>query len=120
MENTENTAGTVSTSEMKGAFMESLVRNNKQIKQDRAMNIAEDAYIHYKRMIEDIEMDIRKLKRDRDSMLDLSPTTATSLVLASDFKAKEFVEKDLKIGLEIRNLEIQHKILKDRFSFLFE
>lgn len=106
--------------ELKGAFIDSLFRNNKQIREDRALNISEDAEIHYKRMVEDIEMEIRKLRRDRDIMLDLSPTDSTSLVLASDFKAKDFVDKDLKIGIEIRNLEIKLEILKERFIYLFQ
>jgi len=99
--------------------MESLVRNNKQIREDRALTIVEDAEIHYKRMVEDVELKIRKLKRDRESMLDLSPKDATSLILASDFDSSTFVDKDLAIGLEIRNLEIKLEILRERYGHLF-
>lgn len=105
--------------EMKGAFVASLVRNNKKIKEDRAIAIAESAQMLYKRTVEDIELEIKQLKRDRDAMLDMSPTTADSLVMASDFNAKEFVDKDLAMGVKIRNLEIKLDIARDRYNRLF-
>lgn len=49
-----------------GAFMESLKRNNKQIREDRALEIAEDAEMTYKRQIEDMDRSIVKMERDRD------------------------------------------------------
>ena len=102
-----------------GAFIESLKRNNKQIRDDRATSIAEDAQILYKREVEDLELEIKKLRRERENMLDLSPTDAQSLVLASDFKSKEFVAKDIEIGIKIRNLEIKIEIARDRYKHLF-
>lgn len=104
---------------MKGAFVESLIRNNKKIREDRAIAIAEDAQMLYKREIEDTEIKIKQLKRERESMLDLSPTTADSLVLASDFNAKNFVNKDIQLGINIRNLEITLDIAKSRYETLF-
>lgn len=104
---------------LQGAFVDSLKRNNKQIREDRATAIGEDAQIIYKREVEDLEIQIKKVKRDREAMLDLSPTTATSLVLASDFNSKDFVEKDIKLGIEIRNLEIKLEIAKERYKYLF-
>lgn len=108
-----------SLDEKKGTFVESLQRNNKQIRNDRAVAIAEDAEMIYKRTIEDKEIEIKKLSRERESMLDLSPTTADSLVLASDFNSKNFVDKDIEIGVKIRNLEIQLNIAKERYTKLF-
>ena len=102
-----------------GAFVDSLKRNNQQIREDRAIAIAEDAQLIYKREVEDLEIQIKRLKRERDSMLDLSPTTADSLVLATDFNSKQFVEKDIQIGIQIRNLEIKLEIAKERYNYLF-
>lgn len=102
-----------------GAFMTSLIRNNKKIREDRAISIAEDAELIYKRKVEDLETQIKRKKRDRDNMLDLSPTNADSLVLASDFNADTFVKKDLELGIEIRNLEIALDIAKSRYEHLF-
>lgn len=110
----------VTIENMKGAFASSLVRNNKKIRQDRAIAIAEDAQTIYKREVEDLEMKIKKMKRERDNMLDLSPTTTESLVMASDFDAKEFVGKDIDLGVRIRQLEITLEIAKERYTYLFE
>ena len=101
------------------SFMDYLVRNNKQIRSDRAEVIAEDTEIIFKRTIEDIELRIKKLSRERENMLDLSPDHALSLKLAEDFNATDFVNKDLKIGVEIRNEEIRLEIAKKRYNYLF-
>ena len=106
--------------EIKGAFIDSLKRNNKQIREDRAIAIVEDAELLYKRSIEDLETKIKRLIRDRDNMLDLSPTTATSLTLASDFKSEEFIKKDIAIGIELRQLNIELEIAKERYKILFQ
>ncbi len=118
MEDTKSTPESLET--MKGAFVGSLVRNNKKIREDRAIAIAEAAQMLYKREVEDTELKIKQLRREREAMLDLSPTTADSLVLASDFDAKDFVEKDIKLGVTIRNEEIKLEIAKTRYSHLFE
>lgn len=102
-----------------GAFVESLKRNNAKIREDRAISIAEDAQIIYKREVEDLEIQIKRLRRERDSMLDLSPTTADSLVLATDFDSKDFVNRDIQIGVQIRNLEIKLEIARERYNYLF-
>lgn len=103
-----------------GAFLQSLKRNNDRIRADRAQAIAEDAQLLYKREIEDMELQIKRLKRERESLLDLSPTNADSLVLAADFDAKAFVDKDIQLGVQMRNLEIRLDIAKVRYRYLFE
>lgn len=105
--------------QMKGAFVGSLVRNNRKIREDRAVAIAEAASMKYKRQVEDIDLAIKQLNRDRDAMLDLSPTDAQSLVMASDFDADAFVNKDIAIGVSVRNLEIKRDIAKARYELLF-
>lgn len=105
--------------EMKGVFVESLTRNNKKIREDRAIAIAEEAQTQYKRRIEDMAISIKQMKRERDGMLDLSPTDANSLVLASDFNAAAFVTKEIELGVKIRNTEIQLEIAQSRYKLLF-
>lgn len=104
---------------IKGAFIGSLKRNNKQIKDDRAQAIAEDTEIAYKRTVEDLQYQVKRLKRDRNNMMDLSPTNAQSLMMASDFDSKKFVEEEIKFGVEIRNLEIKLEIAASRYYVLF-
>ena len=104
---------------IEGAFLESLKRNNRQIREDRAAAIVEDAHLIYRREIEDLAMQIKRLKREQENMLDLSPTDADSLVLASDFDAKEYVTKDIEISVKIRNLEIKYDLAQKRYQYLF-
>ena len=102
-----------------GAFETSLKRNNKQIRDDRAQSITRSTELAFKRNVEDIEMEIEQLDRDRESMLDLSPTTATSLTLASDFNAHDFLKKDMEMGIKRRELSIKLGIAKERLVYLF-
>lgn len=102
-----------------GAFFSSLKRNNKQIRDDRATAIAEDTQLVYKRRIEDLELSIKKMKREQENMLDLSPTNAQSLILASDFDSSIYSEKDIDLGVKIRNAEITLEIATKRYAYLF-
>ncbi len=114
---TEETKGTEEI--VDGAFFSSLKRNNKQIRDDRATAIAEDTQLLYKRNMEDLELQVKRMRREQDSMLDLSPTNAQSLVLASDFDSSAYVEKDVDLGVRIRNTEIKLEIARNRYEFLF-
>jgi hypothetical protein len=105
--------------EMKGSFVASLRRNNKQIRDDRALAIAEDAELLFKREVEDITTSLKVARRERDSMLDLGGTSTTTIISQSDFDAKAFVAKDLELGLKIRNLEIKLEIAAARYKELF-
>lgn len=102
-----------------GAFNESLRRNNGKIRQDRADAISEDTELVYKRKIEDIELNIKRLKRSQDNMLDLSPTDAQSLTLANDFDSAKFCDTDMKISIDIRNESIKLELARERFAVLF-
>jgi UDP-3-O-acyl-N-acetylglucosamine deacetylase len=102
-----------------GAFKESLYRNNSKIRKDRADSIIEDAEIIYKREIEDLDVQKKKMLRDQENMLDLSPTDALSLTLASDFDSKVYVDKDIELGVKIRNVEIKLEIARKRYAYLF-
>ncbi len=106
-------------SELKGRFVENLTRNNKKIRTDRALAIVEGAELLFKRRVEDLSTEIKTLKRERESLLDLSPTNADSLVLASDFNPGQFVEKYLQLGVKIRNKEIELNIASQSYTDLF-
>jgi hypothetical protein len=102
-----------------GAFISSLKRNNKQIRDDRAAAIGEDTEMLYRRQIEDLTVTIKRMEREQENMLDLSPTNAMSLVLASDFNSAEYVQKDIDLGVKIRNERIKLEIAQVRFNYLF-
>lgn len=86
-------------SEISGAFINSLKRNNREIRDDRATAIAEDTELVYKRKIEDLEISIKKMQREQEFMLDLSPASTQSLILASDFNCEEYVAQDIVLGV---------------------
>ncbi|MCI5147830.1 MAG: hypothetical protein D3916_00170 [Candidatus Electrothrix sp. MAN1_4] len=106
-------------SSLSGAFINSLKRNNREIRDDRATAIAEDTELVYKRKIEDLEISIKKMQREQEYMLDLSPTSSQSLILASDFDCEEYVAKDIELGIKIRNTEITLEIAQQRYNYLF-
>jgi len=102
-----------------GAFLSSLKRNNKQIRDDRAQAIGETTQLVFKRKVEDLEMSIKQMKRDQENMFDLSPVNAMNLTLASDFDAAKYAEKDVELGVKIRNAEITLEIARKRYEYLF-
>ena len=102
-----------------GAFLESLKRNNKQIRDDRAKAIGEDTQLLYRRQVEDLEVSLNRMKREQENMLDLSPHDTHSLILASDFDSAEYVNKDVGLGVRIRNEEIKLNIARTRYAYLF-
>jgi hypothetical protein len=102
-----------------GAFLTSLKRNNKQIRDDRATSIGEDTQLLYKRQIEDLQVTIKRMEREQENMLDLSPTNSMSLVLASDFNSDDYVKKDIDLGVKIRNETIKLEIAQKRYQYLF-
>lgn len=105
--------------EKNGMFIYSLKRNNKQIREDRARAIMEDTQLVYRRQMEDIEINLKKMKREQENMLDLSPINAQSLVLASDFDSVAYAAKDIELGVKIRNAEITLEIAMRRYQYLF-
>lgn len=107
------------TKPVPGSFQTSLQRSNKDIKNDRAIGIAEDAELTYQRMVQDLEVEYKRKIRERQNMLDLSPTNTHSLILASEFDSKKFVELDLTIGVQLREIEIKLDIARSRYAELF-
>lgn len=102
-----------------GAFLSSLKRNNSKIKADRAEAIGEDAELLYKRQIEDMKVSIKRMRREQENMLDMSPTNSISLTLASDFDAPAYVTKDIELSFKIRNETIKLELALDRYKYLF-
>ena len=101
-----------------GLFIESLLKNNKQIKQTRAQSLAEDLEFAYRTAIEKLRREIREKKRELEDSLDLYPSSTTSLEMAKNFNADSFVEKDIKINVDIRQLEIKLEIAESRYKLL--
>lgn len=104
--------------DLKPRFIESLQRNNDQIREDRARIIGEDAELIYRRRVEDIELKIKRLEREQEGLIDISPLDKNSLTFA-DFQPEAFVQRDIELSLIIRNLNIQLELTRIRFEYLF-
>ena len=104
--------------DLKHRFIESLQRNNDQIREDRARTIREDSELIYRRKVEDIELKIKRLEREQEGLIDISPLDKNSLTFA-DFQPEAFVQKDIELSLLIRNLNIQLEVSTKRFEYLF-
>lgn len=104
--------------DLKPRFIESLKRNNDQIREDRAIAIGEDSQLIYRRRVEDIALKIKKIEREQEGLIDVSPLDKNSLTFA-DFQPEQFVERDLELSLILRNLNIQLEIAEKRFEYLF-
>lgn len=104
--------------DLKPRFVDALRRNNDQIREDRAKTIGEDSELIYKRRIEDIELKIKRITREQEGAIDISPLDRNSLTFA-DFNSELFVQKDIELSLQIRNLNIQFEIGKNRYEYLF-
>lgn len=102
-----------------GAFMASLVRNNKTIRDDRAASIFEDAEMLYKRKVEDLKTRLKRMTRERDNMLDMSPSDKNTIISPTDFKGDEFVTNDHALSVSIRNLAIEVEVAEARYRSLF-
>ena len=114
-------AGGISTTEVSenAAFGSSLTRNNAAIKKDRADEITREAYIRYKRAVEDLQEELYRLVRKRNNMLDLSPSTIQSLMPAKDFDAGQYLIDDVELSKLIREKTIIANITRKRCNYLF-
>lgn len=104
--------------DLKPRFIESLKRNNDQIREDRAVAIGEDSQLIYRRRVEDIALKIKRVEREQEGLIDVSPLDKNSLTFA-DFQPEQFVERDFELSLILRNLNIQLEIAEKRFEYLF-
>jgi hypothetical protein len=85
----------------------------------RPLTSYEIAEMAYKNAVQNLMVGIKRMKREREAMLDLSPTNALSLMVANDFDSEKFVERDVQLGIDIRNAEIKFEIMQKRYAHLF-
>lgn len=105
--------------DLKGALGQSLARNSKQIKLDRAMNIHRTGEKEFRRRIEDLDDRIINLSQERDSLLDMSPDDANKLTIGTDFRASEFYEAVRKFTLQIRETKVELDEMKAQYEYIF-
>lgn len=106
-------------SKKQGAFVQQLLQNTKGIKETRARGIIEDATVSYERSVQDLERNIRRKQREREDLRDLHGDSALSVRPGKDFDADAFTEKDLALGFELHNLNVQLGIARKQYQELF-
>ena len=104
--------------ENKGVIFRDLAKNSRTIRNDRAEAIAEDLEITFERKIKDLELKIKRLKRDRKSLSDMSPDNVTSIIRVDDFNAEDFYGNYRKKTLEIRNLLVEYRLMVAHKKYL--
>ena len=107
--------------ELKGTFRSDLLRNFKDLKEAKVEGVVEDVETAYRRNIEDLCKNIRRMDRQReDIMLSLAPSSRISTkVIPDEFDADQYLAKDMEIGLSKRNLIIKLEIAVERYVTLF-
>jgi len=110
---------TTTANGIKGALGASLARNGSKIRADRAGQIADDARIEFRRKIEDLDRDIRRLRREKESLLDMSPDNEFSIISAKKFDVDEFINQTVSIKKNIHNKQILFDLLVEEYEFLF-
>lgn len=101
-----------------GKFVESLLRKNSQIKKDRATAIIEDVQLIYKRQVEDKKMQLKRLERGREAMLDIAPDKTTDITMPV-LDPVEFAKNHHKLSVDIRNLKIEVDVAEEQYKELF-
>lgn len=76
-----------------GTLREKLSRNNKQLREDRSDEIAEDIFVSYNRRIEDRKREIQAIDRKLNRMLDLSPDNNNARMSSKDFEVEVFLDQ---------------------------
>lgn len=105
--------------EVKGLMQDSIDKNPRQVRKDRATEIVELTEMESGRAVEDARYNVKDLKRKQNSALDLSPDNVTSIFRVSDFDAKRFVVNEKTSLADIRNGEIALELIEKRYKELF-
>lgn len=102
-----------------GLFEDSLKRNFKQIREDRASIMTRSSLSVYKGKIDKLYLDLDKLEIDRNNLLDFAGDSTTRIVSLEQFDADVFCSKDEEITLKMRELRIRIEELTQRYKALF-
>jgi hypothetical protein len=104
---------------MTGKFGTLLKRSNKQLREDRGRKIVSTTEKLYRRKVEDLQDELETLQIDRDNLLDINPSNTQSIINPSDFQSQQFVERDMKLGLAIRETSIKLEVAREAYTALF-
>lgn len=106
---------------MTAFFEKNLKQNYREIRESRAKALTEDTEIEYRRTVEDKYRRVRNIDRTvENQLLDLCPKSTTSTQVGpADYKADEFVKRDLQNALDRREMVIELEVAVDRYEYYF-
>lgn len=119
MEEKQNITDVETEVELTGVLGDSLKRNSKEIREDRAAFIFEDLEQEYDRAVNDLDRDIKRKMSEQNRQFDFSPGTTISLTLKDDFDPRNIMEQDISRSMEIREMKVRRNELAKRYNTLF-
>lgn len=105
--------------EKRGKFFESLNRSFKNVRADRAAAVVDDVEIEFKRCVENLWRDIKRLNSKKLGLLDLSSSNALTIKSVEDIKPEAFVAEYVKVNVDLRKTKIQYLVARKAYNELF-
>lgn len=102
-----------------GKFETILTTTGDAVLQKRAKNLAQATKETFEDEKRDIEKRIRNLENEIISMEDLSVRSTQDLVVGEKLDTNAWVRKRVNIALELRDLEIEKKVVDELISEYF-
>jgi hypothetical protein len=102
-----------------GNLSSNLLRNNSKIRQDRALELTDDAKFDYRQMIINKARSIKKLLNGMRASIDLSPTSTQTLGPTKDFDTEQFAKDDSANAIAVRVIMQEVRVMRLRFAVLF-
>ena len=102
-----------------GKFETILTTTGDAVLQKRAKNLAQATKETFEDEKRDIEKRIRNLENEIISMEDLSVRSTQDLVVGEKLDTNAWVKKRVNIGLELRDLRIEKKVVDELISEYF-
>ncbi len=102
-----------------GKFETILTTTGDAVLQKRAKNLAQATKETFEDEKRDIEKRIRNLENEIISMEDLSVRSTQDLVVGEKLDTNAWVKKRVNIGLELRDLKIEKKVVDELISEYF-
>jgi DNA-binding transcriptional MerR regulator len=102
-----------------GIFQKMLLRNNKELRDDRGKQIVKAAEKMYRREVEDLNDKLEQLISDRAQLLDVNPGNTQTIINPSDFDSANFIKSHIALGLSIREIKIKLEVARSGYEELF-
>lgn len=97
---------------MKGKFFNAISRTEEEVSKERAEGIAEETELVFRRQVEDTELELKQLERQKKETL--------NVINLDNFKSNKFVDDQLSLAIKINNVKKRLVIIKEQYAEMFE